>query len=166
MYEDVAPHLPRVVVFHPPAELAAFQQQLDSNEVLGFETETVVADILDHLHKEDEALFNLSLSGYEMMNSNDSDELATMVEEYVKLRDEFGKRLYQLLHQNGMYVNGTLYYQLRRLNNAMMVLEKLQIPLTDDQLRRRAIARQADLAGRRVVSAFDARSPFSRYEPR
>ena len=108
------------------------------------------------------AVFTLAVSGYEMYSSHEWSELHDDVQKYIEARQTYGLSLLRMLTQHGLYVNGILHYQLRHVNNQLMMLEKLQIPLTDVQLHKRNLARQADLASRRVVSAFDARTAIPR----
>lgn len=162
MYQDTAPQLPRVIVMESPRELPAFQKQIDDLEYLGIEIEVATADILDNFRNLDDAVFNLAVSGYEMYSSHEWSELHDDVQKYIEARQTYGLSLLRMLTQHGLYVNGILHYQLRHVNNQLMMLEKLQIPLTDVQLHKRNLARQADLASRRVVSAFDARTAIPR----
>lgn len=151
MYRDTAPHLPKIVILHPPEELMEFQKQIEELEFLGIDIEAAMADMLDHFRNKDDAGYNLSLSNYEMCNEHEGSELHADVERYSLARQNFGVKLLKQIIEHGLYVNGILHYQLKQLNRAMLVLEKLQVPLTDDELRRRAIARQADIASRRYV---------------
>lgn len=159
MYQDTAPQLPRIIIMDSPQELVQFQKQIDDLEYLGIEIEVATADILDNFRRLDDAAFNLAVSGYEMSTSC---ELHDDVQKYVEARQSYGLSLLSMLTQCGLFVNGILYYQLRHINNRMMMLEKLQVPLTDEQHHKRNITRQADLASRRVISAFDARLAIPR----
>lgn len=163
MYKDLAPHLPKVIILEPPEGLLKFQQAIDSLEILGIEIDTATADILDHFRSRDDGIFNLAASGYDMLNEHQNVEFTDDVQRYVEARDKYGNSLFDRLIQNGMFVNGVLFYQLRRLNKSMLMLEKLQVPLTDDELKRRHIARQADTASRRLLSATHARAPWTRW---
>jgi 4-hydroxy-3-methylbut-2-enyl diphosphate reductase IspH len=84
-------------------------------------------------------------------------ELGMDVDVYVNARQAYGIGLFQQLVEQGLYVNGVLYYQLRNLDNNTLVLEKMCVPLTDHEIQQRRNARQIDTTCRRVVSAFNAR---------
>lgn len=158
MHRDIAPHLPKVVLLHSPFGLEDFQRKIESLEILGIEVVVATADLLDHLRVKEAGLFNLAVSSHEM--SGDElliSELGADINVYVNAREVYGIGLFRQLVEQGLYVNGVLYYQLRDLSNNTLVLEKMCIPLTDHEVQYRRDARQIDTACRRVVSTFNAR---------
>ena len=159
MYRDIAPNLPKIVLLDTPTGLKDFQSKLDNLEILGIEVQVATAEILDQLRNREDGLFNLAYSSYEMLSDDNLiSELGNEVQTYVSARELYGINLFQELVRQGLYVNGILYYQLRHIDQNTLILEKLHVPLTDHELHNRRITRQADLAGSRVVSAFNARA--------
>lgn len=157
MYRDIAPNLPKVVIINVPEGLIDFQNRINALEILGIEIEVATAEILDHFRIKDEGLYSLQASSNDMLSDQTLiSELADDVLVYVSARQKYGEELYKEIVQHGLYVNGVLYYQLKKLDSTMLVLEKLLVPLTEHELRDRNLTRQADITSRRWLLGINA----------
>jgi hypothetical protein len=158
MYRDAAPHLPTTVLLNSPPGLKDFLSKLEKLEILGIEVQVATADILEHIRKNETALYNLAVSSHEMLDDTQlSSELGSDVGVYVSAREAYGIGLYKELISHGLYVDGVLYYQLRHMDQHVLVLEKMHIPLINNEQYDRLLAMRIDTACRRAISTFDAR---------
>jgi hypothetical protein len=159
MHYDAAPHLPKTVLLNSPAGLKDFLNKLDQLEILGIEVQVATADILEHIRNKEAALYNLALSSHEMADDTQlSSELGVDVKIYISAREVYAIGLYQELINQGLYVNGVLYYQLRHVDQNVLILEKMYIPLINNEQYDRTLAMRIDTACRRAISSFDART--------
>lgn len=153
MYFDPHPNLPGIIVLDAPSSINRFRYRCSSLEHIGMDVETSLSDIIEQLRDQHDAEYNLALSGYEMYSdaTMSCEVLEPDVTEYVNARDSFGKDVFACLRDMGLYINGVLNYQLKELHHTLMVLQKLQLPLTDHELRQRELARKLDFAVRGIM---------------
>lgn len=147
-FTDPKPELPQHIVLEINQALKVFQNQLNTTEHLGFDLEHVLADVLEDLMQENDAEHNVTITCHEVESEHADTELASDVIAYAQARQQFSLDLLRTLREYRLYVQGFLYYQLRGVVKSMMVLEKLNIPLTELNRHERRLARQADIAYR------------------
>ena len=164
MYFDPQPHLPGLVVLDAPNSINRFRYRCSGLEHMGMDIQTSLSDIFEQLRDQEDAEYNLALSGYEMYSdvTMSCEVLEPDVTEYVNARDSFGKDVFACLREMGLYINGVLHYQLKELHHTLMVLEKLQLPLTDHELRQRELARKLDFAVRGIMGRTTGQHPAVR----
>lgn len=176
---EPAPDMPSKVVINITDALERFEKTLQKFEELAIETRTAIADVIQCIQDQNDAGYELSHSCYEMLPldvairvadvSTDQGVPVEVAEELVKAdenislknrealtyaqaHEQLGKDLLALFEAYKLYRHGKLFYQIYKLLDGALVLEKIGVPYLEDATQVRHaenITRQADLAYRR-----------------
>lgn len=150
MFTDPAPNLPAFVLVDVE-DIQEFITRVKSLEHFGIDVDVAVADVLDQINRDSDALLNLVVSGEEMVGDFMDESMAKDIYNYLNARERLGTAIVQRCRELKVYYKGMLYYQYKGILGTKLVLQKLLVPLTEEKKNERAMARQADLAHRRYT---------------
>lgn len=160
-FTDPAPNLPPFLLIEIE-DLQEFVDHVNSLEHFGIDVDVAVAELLDQINRDSDALINLVVSGEDMLDGFIDEQMAQEIYNYARARQSLGTAIVQRCRQLKVYYKGTLYYQYKGIVGTRLVLQKLMIPLTNQKKNERALARQADLAHRRYTPRLPAAPEVAR----
>lgn len=150
MFLDPAPGLPKMIVLDLGNHFKIFEEEANKGELLGFDLEVQLAEILQELAIQKDAAHNVSVTNHTYMSDNADTELASEVAEFIKARQAFCDFLLAQLELFRLYVNGYLFYTYGRLIGTKLVLEKISVAMDEADRRSRTIRNQIDFAIKRI----------------
>lgn len=152
MHYDPAPNLPKLVIIDVKEFIDPFREAVEKIYHLGIEADVALAEMLDEMSKQDAAHHTVIASSEEIARGLSHTELVEDALIYIAARNRLSASLLKHMTQIGLYVGNVLYYQLRELaEDGTLILQKLEVPLTDKEIYARSIARRADIAYRRYI---------------
>lgn len=152
MFNDPAPSLPKWLVIEVPS-FTHFREVLANLERFGIDEECALADLLDNIHLDHEAEFQLSASNAEMLYHSFDGQMVEDPEvvRYAQARMQLAYEMLSLLRSLRAYDNGRLFYQFDKFSANAFILQKLQTPLNEHDKHARALTRQASIADRYYI---------------
>lgn len=151
MHYDPVPAMPRLVLMDMDDAIDTFKKKIEVIDEVDFSIEDVMSDLIAILQRKEDSLYELAYSGYEIFSELENTYAKNLADLYVNARHQLGVSLARELEMYNLYRDGFLYYGYNNLMCRALVMEKINVPYTDDQRRKINLRRSIDSAVRRLV---------------